>query len=159
MAAGDVLPLSTEPKNTMVVFTFFHLIVRSRRRAPGAVIDAQVARSKHSRARQDREGEVAVVHVAIFARLQAKPGKEAEVENLLRGVLSIAAKEPGTTAWIAFRLGPSTFGIFDAFPDEASREAHLAGGVPAAVMARASELLEGPPSVEKVDVLAAKLPE
>jgi quinol monooxygenase YgiN len=56
-------------------------------------------------------------------------------------------------------MGPSTFGIFDAFPDEAGRQAHLTGRVAAALMAKASELLAKPPSIEKVDVLAAKLPE
>jgi quinol monooxygenase YgiN len=67
-------------------------------------------------------------------------------------------EEPATTAWFAIRLGPSTFGIFDAFPDEVGRQAHLAGRATAALMAKASELLARPPVIEKVDVLAAKLP-
>jgi quinol monooxygenase YgiN len=66
--------------------------------------------------------------------------------------------EPATTAWFGIRLGPSTFGIFDAFPDEAGRQAHLTGRVAAALMAKAGELLAKPPSIENVDVLAAKLP-
>jgi quinol monooxygenase YgiN len=61
-------------------------------------------------------------------------------------------------AWFAIRLGPSTFGIFDAFPDEAGRQAHLSGQVAAALMARAPELFSQPPAIEKVDVIAAKLP-
>jgi len=64
-----------------------------------------------------------------------------------------------TTAWFGIRLGPSTFGIFDAFPDEAGRETHLSGKVAAALKARAGELFSSPPVIEKVDVLAAKLPE
>jgi quinol monooxygenase YgiN len=67
-------------------------------------------------------------------------------------------EEPATIAWFAIRLGPSTFGIFDAFPDEAGRQAHLSGRVAAALMAKASELLAQPPVIEKVEVLAAKLP-
>ena len=67
-------------------------------------------------------------------------------------------QEPATTAWFGIRLGPTTFGIFDAFPNEAGRQAHLSGQVAAALMAKASELLSQPPSIEKVDVLAAKLP-
>ena len=67
-------------------------------------------------------------------------------------------EEPATTAWFALRMGPSTFGIFDAFPDEAGREAHLAGRVAEALMAKANELLAEPPAIHKVDVLAAKLP-
>ena len=68
------------------------------------------------------------------------------------------AGRAATTAWFGIRLGPSTFGIFDAFPDEAGRQAHLTGRVAAALMAKAGELLATPPSIEKVDVLAAKLP-
>ena len=96
--------------------------------------------------------------VALFVRLEAKSGKEAEVESFLRSGLAIVEAEPDTTAWFAIRFGPTTFGIFDAFPDEAGRQAHLSGKVAAALMAKASELLAKPPLIEKVDVLAAKLP-
>ncbi len=99
-----------------------------------------------------------MVNVALFVRLEAKPGKEAEVETFLRGGLPLVMEEPSTIAWFGIRLGPSTFGIFDAFPDEAGRQAHLSGKVAAALMARASELFASPPAIEKVDVLAAKLP-
>ncbi len=99
-----------------------------------------------------------MVKVALFVRLEAKPGKEADVETFLRGGLPVVQEEPATTAWFAIRLGPATFGIFDAFPDEAGRQAHLSGRVAAALMAKAPELLAQPPIIEKVDVLAAKLP-
>jgi quinol monooxygenase YgiN len=99
-----------------------------------------------------------MVNVALLVRLEAKPGKEAAVESFLRGGLPLAQAEPATTAWFAIRLGPSTFGIFDAFPDEAGRQAHLSGPIAAALMAQASDLLAKPPDIEKVDVLAAKLP-
>ena len=99
-----------------------------------------------------------MVKVALYVRLEAKPGKETEVEGFLRGGLPIVLEEPATIAWFGIRLGPSTFGIFDAFPDEAGRQAHLSGRVAAALMAKASELLAKPPVIEKVDVLAAKLP-
>jgi quinol monooxygenase YgiN len=99
-----------------------------------------------------------MVTVALYVRLEAKPGKEAEVESFLRGGLAIVEQEPATTAWFAIRMGASTFGIFDAFPDDAGRQAHLSGRVAAALMAKAPELLAKPPQIEKVDVLAAKLP-
>jgi quinol monooxygenase YgiN len=102
--------------------------------------------------------EVNMVKVALMVRMEAKPGKEDEVEKFLRGGLSIVQEEPETTVWFAIRIGPSTFGIFDAFPDEAGRQAHLSGRVAAALMAKASELLSEPPAIEKVEVLAAKLP-
>ena len=99
-----------------------------------------------------------MVSVALFVRLEAKAGKEKEVEDFLRGGLPIVQEEPATTAWFGLRLGPTTFGIFYVFPDEAGRQAHLAGRVAAALMARASELFAQPPVIEKLDVLAAKLP-
>jgi len=99
-----------------------------------------------------------MVKVALFVRLKAKPGKEKDVESFLLGGLRLVEEEPATTAWFGIRLGPSTFGIFDAFPDEAGRQAHLSGKVAAALMANAAELFAEPPSIEKVDVLAAKLP-
>jgi quinol monooxygenase YgiN len=98
-----------------------------------------------------------MVSTALFVRLEAKPGKEDEVASFLKSGLSLVQQEPATIAWFGIRLGPTTFGIFDAFPDEAGRQAHLNGQVAAALMAKAGELLSQPPSIEKVDVLAAKL--
>jgi quinol monooxygenase YgiN len=99
-----------------------------------------------------------MVTVGLSVRIEAKAGKENEVASFLRGALPLAEAEPATTTWFAIRMGPSTFGIFDAFPDDAGRKAHLAGRIAAALMARASELLAKPPVIEPVDVLAAKLP-
>jgi quinol monooxygenase YgiN len=96
--------------------------------------------------------------LALLVRLEAKQGKAAEVENFLRGGLPLVEEEPATLAWFAIRLGPTTFGIFDAFPDESGRQAHLSGKVAAALMAKAPELLAQPPVIEKADVLAVKLP-
>ncbi len=100
-----------------------------------------------------------MVKTALYVKLEAKPGKEAEVEAFLRSGLAIVEGEPATIAWFAIKMSGSTYGIFDAFPDEAGREAHLSGQVAAALMAKAPELLAEPPSIEKVDVLAAKLPQ
>ena len=99
-----------------------------------------------------------MVRVALWVRLEAKPGKEAAVEAFLKSGLALANQEPATTAWFALKIGPSTFGIFDAFPDDSGRSAHLNGPIAAALMANASALLSSPPSIEKVDVLAAKMP-
>lgn len=99
-----------------------------------------------------------MIKTALFVRLEAKAGKEAEVETFLRGGLFFVMEEFVMIAWFGIRLGPTTFGIFDAFPDEAGRQAHLSGKVAAALMAKAPELLSQPPVIEKIDVLAAKLP-
>lgn len=98
-----------------------------------------------------------MVRVALLVRLQAKPGKEAEVARFLEGGLALANQEATTPIWFGLRMGPATFGIFDAFADEAGRKAHLAGQIAAALMAKAPELLAEPPQIEQVDVLAAKI--
>ena len=96
--------------------------------------------------------------VGLLVRLEAKAGKEAEVESFLKSGLALVQEEPDTTAWFAIRMGQSTFGIFDAFPNDSGRQAHLTGRVAQALMAKASDLLAQPPVIEKVDVLATKLP-
>ena len=99
-----------------------------------------------------------MVKVALLVRLEAKPGKEEDVADFLRSGLSLVQEEPATTAWFAIQMGPTTFGIFDAFPGEQGRQAHLAGKVAAALKEKASELFAQAPAIEQVDVLAAKLP-
>jgi len=99
-----------------------------------------------------------MVKVGLFVRLEAKPGKESAVAEFLAGGLALAQQEPETTVWFALRLGPSTFGIFDAFPGEPGRKAHLNGPIAAALMAKAADLLSAPPKIEQLDVLAAKVP-
>ncbi len=95
---------------------------------------------------------------ALLATLEAKPGKEKEVEEFLKSAQPLAAAEPGTTTWYALKLGPAKFGIFDTFKDEAGRDAHLSGEIAKALMAKAGELLAKPPQIEKVELLASKAP-
>jgi quinol monooxygenase YgiN len=99
-----------------------------------------------------------MVKLALFARLEAKPGKEKEVTNFLEAGLGMANQEATTPIWFALRLGPTTFGIFDAFADESGRQAHLNGPIAKALMAQASVLFAKPPAIEQVEVLGAKLP-
>lgn len=94
--------------------------------------------------------------LGLLARIEAKTGKEDEVESMLCGALALARAEAGTRSWYAFKLGPSSFGIFDTFDDEAGREAHLGGKIASALMGKADELLAKPPQIDKVDVLASK---
>jgi quinol monooxygenase YgiN len=103
-------------------------------------------------------GSLQKVNVALYVALEAKPGKEEAVAEFLRQGRALVEAEPATIAWFGIRLGPSSFAIFDAFPDEAGRQAHLAGKVAAALMAKAGDLLAQPPSIKKADVLASKLP-
>ena len=98
-----------------------------------------------------------MVKVGLLVRLEAKSGKEAEVEEFLKSGLALVEEEPETTVWFAIRMGQSTFGIFDAFPSDSGRQAHLSGKVAAALMAKATDLLSQPPVIENVDVLAVKI--
>lgn len=99
-----------------------------------------------------------MVTVGLLATLTAKPGKEDEVGTFLAGALPLAEQEDATTAWFAIKLDDRTFGIFDVFPDDAGRQAHLDGPIAAALMERADELLASPPDIRPIDVLATKLP-
>lgn len=95
---------------------------------------------------------------ALQARLQAKPEKADDVAEFLESALPMAEDEEGTTTWFALRLDETTFGIFDTFPDEEARQAHLDGEIAAALMENADELLEEDPQIDQIDVLAAKHP-
>jgi quinol monooxygenase YgiN len=99
-----------------------------------------------------------MVRVGLFVRLEAKRGKESDVEELLKSSLDVVQTEPATTAWFAIRFGSQSFGIFDVFPDESGRQAHLAGRVAATLMARASDLLAEAPAIAPIDTIASKLP-
>lgn len=99
----------------------------------------------------------AAAQVALVVRLEAKPGKEAELAEFLRGGRRIVQDEPQTTTWYAVRLGPSTFGIFDTFPNAAGRDAHINGRIPKALLA--ADILARPPVIEPADVLASKIPQ
>jgi quinol monooxygenase YgiN len=102
-----------------------------------------------------RRGYMAV-KVGVLARMQAKTGKEDDVAAFLEGALPLVNEEPDTVTWYAIRIGPSDFGIFDTFEDDAGRQAHLSGKVAQALMANAPELFVGPPQIDQVDVLASK---
>jgi quinol monooxygenase YgiN len=121
-----------------------------------AAIGAAAAASAASDVLAETGG--AKVSNGLYVLLEAKPGKEEEVAEFLRQGKAVVEAEPGTIAWFGVRLGPTTFAIFDAFPDEAGRQAHLTGKVAAALMAKAPDLLAEPPKIQKADVLASKLP-
>jgi quinol monooxygenase YgiN len=97
-----------------------------------------------------------MVKFAIWATVQAKPGKEAQVEAFLKSAQPLAEAEPETVTWYAIKMGDGKFGIFDTFNDEAGREAHLNGQIAKALMANAKELLSGDPQINKIGILAAK---
>lgn len=97
-----------------------------------------------------------MVTVGLLVRLEAKPGKEQAVADFLRSGLPLAQNEPETITWYGIQLGPSTFGIFDTFPSDSGRQAHLNGPIAAALMANAADLLASNPVIEQVDILASK---
>ncbi len=95
---------------------------------------------------------------AIWAMMEAKPGKEAEVEEFLKSAQPMAMEESGTTTWYALKIGPSQYGIFDTFADEEARNAHLNGDIAKALFAKAKDLFTREPDVEKPEILAVKAP-
>ena len=98
-----------------------------------------------------------MLSLGLFVRLEAKPGKEKEVAAFLQQGLQLANQEATTPLWFALRLGPSTFAVFDAFHDETGRQNHLNGPIAKALMANAPNILAVPPSIEKTEILGAKI--
>jgi quinol monooxygenase YgiN len=96
--------------------------------------------------------------LAIWAQVEAKPGKEQTVAEFLKSAQALAEKEQGTLTWYAVKLGGAKFGIFDTFADEKGREAHLNGEIAKALFAKAQELFVKAPEVHKIEILAAKTP-
>jgi quinol monooxygenase YgiN len=94
--------------------------------------------------------------LGILAVLEAKAGKEKEVEQFLKSAATLADREQDTVSWYAIKLGPSTFGIFDTFADQKGRDAHLKGEIAKALFARADELLAKPPAIEQPEIIAVK---
>jgi quinol monooxygenase YgiN len=104
-----------------------------------------------------REGGKRIVgKLAIWAQLEAKPGKEQEVEKFLKSAQPLAEQEPGTISWYAIKMGPSKYGIFDTFADETGRNAHLNGEIAKALFAKAHDLFSKPPEIAKPEILASK---
>ena len=95
---------------------------------------------------------------AIWAQLEAKPGKETEVEEFLKSAQPMAMKETGTTTWYALKIGAGKYGIFDTFADEKARNAHLNGDIAKALFAKAADLFAKAPEIDKPEILAAKVP-
>ena len=98
-----------------------------------------------------------MVTKALLVRLEALPGKEEELADFLTQARSIVMEEPGTIAWFAIQFGPSSFGVYDVFPDDEARDAHLAGGVGQALGPNTGVLFSEP-QIEKIDILADKVP-
>jgi quinol monooxygenase YgiN len=99
-----------------------------------------------------------MLKLSLFVRLEAKPGNEEQLSAFLMKALELAKQEATTPLWFALRLGPTTFGVFDAFKDEAGRQNHLNGPIRKALMEQAPNLLAAAPSIEQIEVLGAKLP-
>jgi hypothetical protein len=102
---------------------------------------------------QHQEGH-SMEAIGLLVTLEARAGKEADAEAFLRASQPLALNEQATLKWYAIKIGPRKFGIFDTFANEAGRNAHLTGDIAKALGARASELFEVPPQVDKMEVLA-----
>ena len=148
-----------EPHRAFIFTIYSHPRILSQRHIGRRDLPApcQGTTKRNAARRPNYKGENAMVKLAFYARLEAKPGKEKEVEQFLQSAVPLVEEEQGTITWYALRMGPSTFGIFDTFNDEAGRQAHLSGKVAAALMAKAPDLFAKAPEISKVDVLASKV--
>jgi quinol monooxygenase YgiN len=108
------------------------------------------------RASDGKEEKPFMGKLAIWAQLEAKPGKEKEVENFLKSAQPLAEQEPGTISWYAIKMGPLKYGIFDTFADENGRNAHLNGEIAKALFAKAPDLFSKAPEIAKPEILASK---
>jgi quinol monooxygenase YgiN len=102
------------------------------------------------------EEETSMSRVSIWAQLEAKPGKEKELEQFLKSAQPLAERERDTLSWYAIKMGPGKYGIFDTFADDNGRNAHLNGEIAKALFAKADELLAKPPEISKPEILAVK---
>jgi quinol monooxygenase YgiN len=98
-----------------------------------------------------------MITVGILVHLEAKAGKEEALATFLMQGLELANQETTTPVWFALRLGGGSFAIFDAFADEAGRQAHLTGPIAEALMAQAPHLLAKPPAIQQLEVMGSKL--
>jgi quinol monooxygenase YgiN len=94
----------------------------------------------------------------LLTRLSARSERDADVKNFLNSVLAMAEQEPDTMASFAVRFGRGEYGIIDIFADDAARQAHLEGAVPAALEEQRRNLFDDDPRIQKLDVLADKFP-
>lgn len=99
-----------------------------------------------------------MVTKALYVPLKAKPGKEGDVEAFLDSGLGLVQDEPETITWYALKEAEGQYAIFDTFPDDDGRQAHLNGKVAEALMANADELFAEPPDIHQIDLIAAKVP-
>lgn len=95
---------------------------------------------------------------AFFIQLEARPGQEDAVVQMLRDIRACVENEPATGPWFAVRFTKSKFAIFEAFPDLAGRQAHVDGGGGDIFrdVARLNAILADAAKVHRVDVVMSK---
>jgi hypothetical protein len=96
-----------------------------------------------------------MVTVGVRAEFEFKAGQEAAAQDFFDNGRLVVETQPGTTRWYAFQVGPTTYGAFAVFADEADRDALLAAGGPQSSRTNA-DLFERPPTFEKVDIIASR---
>jgi quinol monooxygenase YgiN len=94
---------------------------------------------------------------AFYVELQARPGKESDVEAFLQQGAAMARAEAGAISWYGLKEEvPGLYAVIDTFDDEVGRDAHLNGDLAKALYAKADELFSQAPKIHALHVIAAK---
>jgi quinol monooxygenase YgiN len=96
------------------------------------------------------------VTVGFLVHLEAKPGKGDELAAFLQAGRDLALAEQDTVTWYAFKISETRYAIFDTFADQDGRTAHINGEIAKALATITDDLLAGEPSIQPVDIIAAK---
>ncbi len=68
-----------------------------------------------------------MIKFAFLITLEAKPGKENEVNEFLKSALQIVDEEPDVITWYALKRDENKSGFFHTFTIEENRKTHLSG--------------------------------
>ena len=82
--------------------------------------------------------------VVLYAEFTAKPGQEARVDELIRGLTDNVRAEPGNQEFTVYRERdePRRFFVFERYADEEAFQAHIGADYGAVFNAALGDLIE-----------------
>ena len=101
--------------------------------------------------------EISLSHATAMRRHELLSTVWQDIVYATRGMRRARGFSVVVLLTLALGIGATTFGVFDAFRDEAGWQMHLTGPIAQALMAQAPTLLASPPVIERIEVLGAKV--